>query len=284
MKISVIIPVFNGEKYVAQCLENILHQTYKNLEIIVIDDGSTDNSATIAEQYPVQVIRQENQGPSVSRNKGIEAATGEYIHFMDVDDWINLDYYTHMAEAVTLTNADIACSEMINERTPYETLLFSNRWLLVTTDDKFQVTNAHTQGYVWRYIFRKSFLNEKELRFKTELRFVEDLPFSLQAIYDANKIVTVPHAAYYYKNRENSAMTTMNCTTGHKRNADHKIADTFKKEFEKAHNINVVNTSLKKFQYKILGIPIVKKIVYNNGKTRWYFFGLCLLRRKYVCA
>jgi glycosyltransferase involved in cell wall biosynthesis len=283
MKISVIIPVFNGEKYVAQCIENILHQTCKNLEIIVIDDGSTDNSAAIAGQYPVLVIRQENQGLSASRNRGIEAATGEYIHFMDVDDWINLDYYTRMAEAIALTGADMACSGMISEIKTYQTLLYSDRLLPTTIDDKFSVTNVGQLGYCWRYLFKKSFLDEKKLRFEVG-RLMEDLPFSLQAVYWANKIVTVPSAVYYYKKREGSIMTTNDRAAKNKRREHWAITKAFRDEFKRQHNLKDFIVLVQKYQYKILGIPMLKKIVYNNGKTRWYLFGIYILQQKYLDA
>jgi glycosyltransferase involved in cell wall biosynthesis len=191
--LSVIVPVYNGEKYVAQCLENLLHQSYKNLEILVIDDGSTDASAAIAASYPVRVIHQENQGLSAARNAGIAAATGQYLHFMDVDDLINLDFYRAMVDALLLTDADIACSGMVNEIKPRRTLLFPDRMLLLLTDDKLAVTQVGRRGYVWRYLFRKSFLDQTNLRFEVG-RLVEDLPFSLQAVYYAQSVVTVPDA------------------------------------------------------------------------------------------
>ena len=109
--VSVIIPVYNGEKYIKNCLENVLSQTYKNLEIIVVDDGSTDRSAEIAAGYPVKIVAHErNSGLSAARNTGIDNAQGDYIHFMDVDDLLNTDFYKSMVEAIVSTGSDIACS------------------------------------------------------------------------------------------------------------------------------------------------------------------------------
>jgi len=271
MKISVIIPVYNGEKYIAQCIENMLCQTYKNLEIIVIDDGSTDNSAVIAKQYPIQLICQENQGLSASRNRGVEVATGEYIHFMDVDDLLNLEYYAHMAEAITITDADMAYGGIINEMQPHRTLLYSDRWLLVTTDDKFQFTNVYEWGYSVRYLIKKTFLIEKNLQFEVG-KLIEDLPFSIQAVYKANKIVTVPNAIYYYKKRAGTIMTTNDRAAKRKRKEGWIAAKAFRKEFAQQHNLKIITMPVQKVQYKILGIPLFKKIVYNNEKTRWYLF------------
>ena len=115
--VSVIVPVYNGEKYVATCLENLLNQTYNNLEIIVVDDGSMDKSAELAACYPVRIISHEhNKGLSAARNTGIDNATGDFIHFMDVDDLLNTDFYKKMVEAIVVTDADIACSSVINRK------------------------------------------------------------------------------------------------------------------------------------------------------------------------
>jgi glycosyltransferase involved in cell wall biosynthesis len=235
MKISVIIPCYNGEKYIAQCLENVLCQSYKDLEIIIVNDGSKDNSAQIAEKYPVKIISQENQGLSVARNIGIDVATGDYIHFFDVDDYINLDFYKNMVDALELTNADIACAGMVNELKPHRTLLFAERILLKNVEDKMCVTHAGKYGYVWRYMFKKTFLVENNFKFKVGI-LIEDMPFSLPAIFYSNAVVTVPNATYYYKKRGNSIMTTQNKAHRKKRHEGVLAAREFKKNFAFEHN------------------------------------------------
>ncbi|MCI7189013.1 MAG: glycosyltransferase family 2 protein [Fusobacterium mortiferum] len=106
-KISVIIPVYGVEKYIRQCLESIINQTYKNLEIIVVNDGTKDNSMKIVEEYlsdeRIKIINKQNGGLSSARNRGIEEATGDYISFIDSDDWIDLNMYKEL------------CSQLIDE-------------------------------------------------------------------------------------------------------------------------------------------------------------------------
>ena len=278
-KVSVIIPVYNGEKYIAQCIENVLYQTYKEIEIIVIDDGSTDNTAAIAKQYPVQVISQENQGLSASRNRGIEVASGEYIHFMDVDDLLNLEYYAAMIEAITITDADMACGGMVSEMRPYINSLYPDRLLLTTLEDKISTTNILQLGYVWRHLFKKSFLIEKKLLFEVG-QLMEDMPFSLQAVFDANRIVTVPNAVYYYKKRAGSIMTTNDRAFKRKRKEDWRKTKAFRNMFMQKHGLNDDVLALQKIEYKFLGIPMFRKIVYNSQRTRWYLFGLYIFQRK----
>lgn len=110
--ITVIVPVYNVEKYLRRCLDSIIGQTYQNLEILCIDDGSTDSSGEICDQYAAQdkrikVFHQENQGLSAARNKGLDAATGEYIAFVDSDDYIVADMYEKMMHAILLHNVEI---------------------------------------------------------------------------------------------------------------------------------------------------------------------------------
>ena len=278
-KISVIIPVHNGEKYIAQCLENILFQTYKNLEIIVVNDGSTDKSVEIAEKYPIKLINQENSGVYVARNRGIDCATGEYIHFMDADDLINLDYYTNMVDAIILSGADIACCSTVNE-IKKQALLFSDRCILVEANDKFQSTNVYEWGYCWRFLLKKSFLDDNKLRFETG-RTIKDLRFSMEAVYKANKIVTVPNAIYRYKKRMGSLITATDKNAMRNRKNDWIIAEKFRTEFVQQHNLNVV-FSRQKIQYKIFGIPMLTKTIYNNNKTKWFLFGIYILQRKHL--
>ncbi|MDR1683013.1 MAG: glycosyltransferase [Candidatus Symbiothrix sp.] len=249
--ISVIIPVYNGEKYLAQCIENTLCQTYKQLEIIVIDDGSTDKSAQIAAQYPVKIISQKNSGLAASRNTGIDNATGDYIHFLDVDDWLNLQYYEKMLEAVQLTKAEMAVGGVINEIRQKRTQIFDYQIVVSTIDDKLALTNVGKYGYAWRYLFDINFLKNNNLRFE-EGRLIEDLAFSLQAVYFANKIVSVPNAVYVYKLRENSIMSNRNKAFKQKRHEDWKHAKEVRRQFAEEHHFQIPDVATKGLGAKII--------------------------------
>lgn len=237
--ISVVVPVYNGEMYVKSCLENILGQSYKSLEVIVVDDGSEDASPEIAKNYPVRLIKHEkNRGLSAARNTGIDAAKGDYIHFLDVDDTVNEEYYEKMLSAIIETGADIACGGMINEAKRYKTRVYKKREVLTSVPDKLELTYVGKWGYVWRYLFSLDFLKKQQLRFE-EGRFMEDLIFSLPAVFHANKVVVVPGAEYTYIHRENSIMTKRDVTHRKKRHEDWRFARSFRKEFAKKHNIKI---------------------------------------------
>jgi glycosyltransferase involved in cell wall biosynthesis len=245
--ISVVIPVYNGEQYVASCLDNMMVQSYKNLEIIVVDDGSVDKSAEITQKYPVKLISHgENRGLSAARNTGIDTAQGEYIHFMDVDDSINNDYYREMVKAITETGADIACSGVINEPKPHRSILFKEQILLTTVPNKLKATNVGKRGYVWRYLFSVNLLKKHNLRFE-EGRFIEDLLFSLPAVYLSGKIVTVPNAIYRYILRENSIMTKKEKSHRKKRRKDLRYVKEFRHNFAREHKFRIPGVPTGKF-------------------------------------
>ncbi|HCT9613067.1 TPA: glycosyltransferase family 2 protein, partial [Enterococcus faecalis] len=116
--VSVVIPVYNVEKYVEKCLDSVINQTYQNLEIIIVNDGSTDNSLSVCQKKKlsdsrIKLINKENGGLSSARNAGIECAQGEFICFIDSDDWIELDYIEVLLNGMENTNVDISVIQMI---------------------------------------------------------------------------------------------------------------------------------------------------------------------------
>lgn len=237
--VSVIIPVYNGAQYVKPCLEMMMSQSYKNLEIIVVNDGSEDNSAAMTAGYPVKLINhKKNRGLSAARNTGIDAATGEYVHFMDVDDAINVDYYKALVKAIVETESDIACGGMVNEKKSYKTRIYKKQETFVDTQGKLQATYVGKWGYVWRYLFSLRFLKQYSLRFE-EGRFIEDLMFSLPAVYHASKLVVVPGAEYLYYQRENSIMTKKDAAHRKKRREDHNHAKAVRQAFVEKYNIKI---------------------------------------------
>ncbi len=119
-KVSIIIPVYNVEKYLQRCLDSVVNQTLKDIEIICVNDGSTDNSAIILEEFSkkderIKIVNQKNGGLSRARNTGLEHSNGDYIGFLDSDDWIDLDYYEKLHDAAERNNCDIAFADFIRK-------------------------------------------------------------------------------------------------------------------------------------------------------------------------
>lgn len=282
--ISVIIPAHNAGTYLAQCIENLLHQTHEYLEIIVVDDGSTDDTARVAHQYPtVKYIYQTNSGVSVARNTGIDAASGEYIHFMDADDLLDLWFYEKMIRASIDTDSDMACSGFVFERFPSQTQKIEHQLLISLTEDKIRLTNVCNYGACWKYIYKRSFLKENNLYFEAGRFSGGDRIFSLQAVFFANRIVTVPGATYIYKNRKETITTTKKIRLVKTRRGDRKHAEQFQMHFANKHQFSLDRgLNYQRWQFKVLGIPLVTKRVYHPGKIRWYFLNIPVFQKKEI--
>lgn len=244
--ISVIVPVFNGEKYVEKCIGNLINQSYKAIEIIVVDDGSIDRSMDIAARYPVKIIKQENKGVSAARNVGISHADGEYIHFMDVDDSINCDFYKSLIDAIVLHDADIACCGTIDEGSRELTHFFKKCTAYQSIEKKLEVTYAGRLGYVWRYLFRADLIHSHHMKFH-EGRVIEDLIFSMEAIFFSRKLVTAPNAVYtYVKANDSKKMVDLK-----KKEEDAVYAREVRDRFAKAHHFRIPGVNKGKIRYRL---------------------------------
>lgn len=171
--ISVVVPVYNAEKFLHICLEYLVHQTYPNLEFIIVDDGSTDNTPEIYKNYAkhdkrFKIIRQDNSGPANARNNGLAYASGEYIHFHDSDDFVEQDYYEKIFEAIKLSDADIICGEV--KETGYMFPVFDRVHILTTMEEKNNSTKSQSVSCCMALCVQ-AFVPEKT-RFKIPNKYV----------------------------------------------------------------------------------------------------------------
>lgn len=286
VRLSVIVPVRNGGKYLAQCIENLLFQTYKNLEIIVVDDGSTDDTAQIVGRFDtVRYIRQAQSGVSVARNNGLDAASGQYVHFMDADDLLPLDFYEKMLAAALATEADLACCGFYFERTPSLSQRIAQLTVVSVIEDKIRATNVCNYGACWRYLCRLSFLREHHLRFAPGIMAGEDRMFSLQAVYWAGRIVLVPNVQYIYKHRPASVTATKDAQLVRQRHRDRRHANRFVAEFAREHHFRPDKTAQQqRDRFRLLGVPLLTKRTFHPGKVRWYLLGIPVFQKKAVDA
>ncbi len=219
--ISVIVPCYNGAKFIGNCLDMMLRQTIADqLEILVVLDGCTDESEAIARKFPFKIIKfEKNRGLSAARNAGMAAAGAKYIHFMDVDDNINDGFYENMLDSAEKSGADMVLSGMYNYAKTYQSQLFFEQKEYVTLKEKLQITLVGQWGYVWRYLFSKDFLEKHRLSFE-EGRLIEDLLFSVRAVYFANKIVSAPDTVYLYSQTPDSILNSKDSAIARKRHED----------------------------------------------------------------
>lgn len=233
-KISVIVPVYKSEKYLARCLDSILGQTYKNLEIICVDDGSPDNSIDILNKYAaadkrIKIIRQKNIGLSDARNNGFAVATGDWVHYFDSDDYIDLNYYEQMLNAAISVDADVAVSGFDNQNAYNGSVIYKDARILETLRARVIGTHVIKNNFVWRYLIRRKFLTANNLHFPKGMFAMEDAFFSLELVRLANKIAVVPDVLYYYCKNEDSIMNDK--TRRKTRNTNMKIARRYRRNW-----------------------------------------------------
>ena len=206
--VSIVVPVYNVEKFLDDCMESLLAQTIDSYEIILVDDGSTDRSSELCDRYAekhkrVRVIHQLNKGSSSARNVGIIDARGKYIAFCDSDDKMHFCMLETMVESLERNSADIAICGFETFPNGKVTLsAFPNEKVLNPKELINSCATIHSGNefcFSWRFMFRNSFLKENELLFDEEISIGEDMLFNTCAVMEAGRIVVVPKALYYYR-------------------------------------------------------------------------------------
>ena len=215
--VSVIMPLYNVEKYIAQCLDSVVNQTYKNLEILCINDCTPDNSAEIVKQYAskdnrIKIIEHQcNKGASEARNTGIAAASGEYIYFIDSDDWIDLDYIEKMVNIAQNTDADIVVNKNILTEFSDKKSQFYKHPLEQDIETNSYI-NGHEQIHKifwvnWNKLYKTSFMKNNNFKFPVGA-FHEDLFIQYVTFAKAQKIFYTEGSTYHYRDREDSFSKT----------------------------------------------------------------------------
>ncbi|MEO2075951.1 MAG: glycosyltransferase [Bacillus sp. (in: firmicutes)] len=224
VKVSVIIPLYNVENYIEKCVDSVLSQSLKNIEVILVDDGSPDNCGLIAEKYSkvdnrVKVIHKENGGLSSARNAGLDIAIGEYIAFVDSDDWIEADMLETMYQSAKINDSDIS---ICNYNKVYETHVEPH--FLKIDDEVIDIKRLGIQEYFYQYYFnyihgheawnklyKRKIIIENSIRFENNAEiFAEDLLFNLYFIVHSTIITSSKKSFYNYLQRTGSIMQSPN--------------------------------------------------------------------------
>lgn len=266
-KISVVIPVYNVEKYLSECLDSVVNQTYKNLQIILVDDGSTDFSGKICDVYAekdnrITVVHQKNAGAGAAKNTGLDLVKGEYFSIIDSDDYIELDMYEKMVNSLEKYNADIV------------QCLFRNVFVNDSFDRKYKIKSNYPKVltskrflkeylYDWKYaifankVFKSSLL--KDIRFPVG-RKIDDEFFTYKLVCNAKKVVNIDNILYNYRMRKTSVMN--------ENNSDRLIYDRIDCFIERYNYVSDIYPSLKKkYNLKLYDdLLYFKDSAKDNGK------------------
>lgn len=222
IKASVIVPIYNTEFYISKCLNSIINQTEKNIEIICINDGSNDKSSKILNIFKnkdkrIKIVNQKHRGVAAARNVGLKIAVGEYIFFVDSDDTIEKNTITYVYNQLEYYKADIAIfgikiknneqkyKNWIENKNPKETKA------VIKKSPTFIFKEKYVTPFVWRNVYNRIFLINNNLTFDENFIIGEDLLFCLTSILKANKIITIKNKFYNYTiNRYGSQMYKLN--------------------------------------------------------------------------
>lgn len=221
IKVSIIVPVYNAEQYLQECVDSILHQTISDIELLLVDDGSTDSSPALCDQYAAQDIRvkaihKPNGRAASARNAGLRAASGEYIAFVDADDWVSPDMYEKMLKA----DADVVLCDYVRFQNDEE-LPFTQPNIAAGFYDKGQMREKIYPHLVmdgieypitisnWVMLIKRNVIIKNQLSYREDIHISEDAPFGSEVLYCANSFAYLKGEHFYhYRTREGSASKT----------------------------------------------------------------------------
>lgn len=284
IKVSVIVPVFNTEKYLEKCLNSLINQTLQDIEIICVNDGSTDKSADIIKKFTnkdsrFKLINQENKKQGAARNTGMKIAKGEYIGFVDSDDWVDLEYYEKLYNAAKRHNFDIALGTnvRVKKNINKKRLNITKEKEYTSIQEKFDVNIQWKNPCPTNKIYKRDLFLKHNITWPEGV-YCEDRIFTLKAVYFANGIVSVPNVNYYYFNNPNSTVNKHKIKHFKKLRTDKNNANKEILFFLKEHNADIRDKNFWAVtkEFKVLGIPLVK--IKESLKTKKiYLFGFLLV-------
>lgn len=236
-KVSVIVPVYNVQDYMAECIDSLVKQTYRELEIILIDDGSTDESGLLCDKFAqqdarIQVIHQKNQGAGAAKNSGLDAATGEYLIFADSDDVLPLDSVRNRVNLLERYDADVVQGTYINFQTRVpesENIAFDERKVQLLSKD--EIIDSYIDNWenalLWNKIYKTEYV--KGIRFPVG-HCIDDEFFTYQTLFRVQKMLKADMLVYYYRQRVSSVMNDPS-------REQKKLLDRFEYIYERYLNI-----------------------------------------------
>jgi len=274
-KVSIIVPTYNNEQYLYKCLFSLMEQTLKEIEIICVNDGSTDNTSKILAEFAkhdtrIKIVEQKHLLQGAARNAGTRIAKGEYIGYVDSDDWVDLNYFEKLYSAAKKHNVDIALATNVrigNGKTK-KRLEIAAEVIANTLQSKIDIGNQAKNPCPTNKIYRRSMLEDNKIAWQ-EGCYCEDKLFTIQAVYYADGIVSVPGVNYYYFRNPNSTVNSKSS----KLTSDKNRARLDVLNFLKEKNADIRDREFWAItdEYRFLKIPIYQ--IKSSLKTE----KLCLL-------
>lgn len=211
--VTVIIPAYNVQRYIKKCVNSVLNQNYKNFELIVVNDGSKDNTLAILRRYAhednrVKVIDKRNGGVSSARNVGLQHSKGQYITFIDGDDYVAKDYLEYLLELISYKDADFALSTNVFSKRKDRQINHDVKRVLTSEQATALLMSTRIVVGSWNKIYKRKFLQNNNLRFDEKLYYGEGLSFITSVAERANKTIIGQRRIYYYRKNNAASATT----------------------------------------------------------------------------
>ena len=223
-KISIIVPIYNAEKYLNRCLDSIINQSYKDWECILVDDGSTDGGASICDNYCQRdnrftVIHKENGGVSTARQTGLDASNGDYVIHADPDDWVEPDWLSALYGKAIATDADMVICDFERIYATKSVLYHQQPTTLVNEDILVDLINGNIWGPCWNKLIKRKCFIEHHICFHPEMNLWEDLYVICLLVLSGIKVEYIPQALYHYDSIINKNGIVMHRKAEHIRSA-----------------------------------------------------------------
>ena len=225
--VSIVLPVYNAEKYLNRCVHSIVKQSYLNWELLLIDDGSSDLSPSICDKWAIidrriKVFHKKNGGVSSARNMGLESAHGEWLMFVDSDDWLSSDCINTCVECVLNDNLDFLQFNYYEVDDHNKTRVPKNTITEICTLDEYVKDEFHrVQKTVWSSFIKRSLVEDNQVRFNERMQYGEDGVFICSALFYATRIRHIPAVLYYYYQNSSSAMHAYNFESSYQSLVEH---------------------------------------------------------------
>lgn len=271
-KISIIVPIYNVEKYIRKCIDSILQQEYKNIEVILVDDGSLDNSGKIIDEYKknddrILVIHKENGGVSSARNAGINAASGKYLCFVDGDDYVKKDYVSYLYELISKHDAEISLTEEMFSNFDENQIINDNVYIYNGERTAIEILTYNIPIGVYCKMFNRKFIEENNIRFIEDIYIGEGFNFNVDCFQRAKNVV-IGHRKIYFYRRDNETSATTKFSIMKWENGL-KAIDIMKDRFV-LHSPNLINAW--NFAKWRTNVDVYSLLVTSNSYKKYFDF------------
>ena len=270
--VSIVIPIYNVEIYLKKCINSILNQNFNDFEIILVNDGSTDSSLDICNEYlkkdtRINLVNKTNGGLSSARNAGLNVAKGKYISFIDPDDCINENYFNILINKAEMNDCDVIVSGYRTVPNNVDIIpSYKLNEVLKGTDFILSSDNVHSKNelcFVWRYLYKLKLIKENKIKFNEKIFIGEDVTFNLEVLVNANKVMAISDILYYYTiNNPTSLMRNK-----FKPNLESSLIKQYEKRYYLSKKYNLINNKKYKIDMANYYVNSIYRMIVTNLKN-----------------